>query len=75
MSPESHGEIMMTDLEKKDETQLDQQTNQQQVLPVHPKDSHKLSGKQLALRRGLLILGVVVVLVGGILVRVYVRIE
>ncbi|XP_006973641.1 multidrug and toxin extrusion protein 1 isoform X2 [Peromyscus maniculatus bairdii] len=75
VSPESHGEIMMTDLEKKDETQLDQQTNQQQVLPVHPKDSRKLSGKQLALRRGLLILGVVVVLVGGILVRLYVRIE
>ncbi|KAL6052327.1 hypothetical protein STEG23_014440 [Scotinomys teguina] len=75
VSPESHGEIMMTDLEKKDETELDQQTNQQQVLPVHRKDSHKLSRKQLALRRGLLLLGVVVILVGGILVRVYIRIE
>lgn len=75
VSSESHGEIMMTDLEKKDETQLDQPTSQQQVLPVHPKDSDKLSGKQLALRRGLLLLGVVLVLVGGILVRVYIRIE
>ncbi|XP_051023655.1 multidrug and toxin extrusion protein 1 [Acomys russatus] len=75
VGPESHGEIMMTDLEKKDETQLDQQTNQQQALPVHPKDSNKLSGKQLALRRGLLLLGGVLVLVGGILVRVYIRIE
>ncbi|XP_040604739.1 multidrug and toxin extrusion protein 1 isoform X1 [Mesocricetus auratus] len=73
--PESHGEIMMTDLEKKDETQLDQQTNQQQVLPVHPKDSNVPSRKQLILWRGLLLLGVVVVLVGGILVRLYVRIE
>lgn len=66
---------MMTDLEKKDETQLDQQMNQQQVLPVHPKASNELSGKQLALRRGLLLLGVIAVLVGGILVRVYVRVE
>ncbi|GAB1296195.1 Multidrug and toxin extrusion protein 1 [Apodemus speciosus] len=75
VGPESHGEIMMMDLEKKDETQLDQLTSQQQVLPVHPKDSDKLSGKELALRRGLLLLGVVLVLVGGILVRVYIRIE
>lgn len=66
---------MMTDLEKKDETQLGQQMNQQQVLPVHPKASNELSGKQLALRRGLLLLGVIAVLVGGILVRVYVRVE
>lgn len=73
--PESHGEIMMTDLEKKDENQLDQQTNQHPALPDHPKDSNKLSGKQLALRRGLLFLGVVLVLVGGILVRIYFRIE
>ncbi|XP_038183441.1 multidrug and toxin extrusion protein 1 isoform X2 [Arvicola amphibius] len=72
---ESHGEIMMTDLEKKDETQLDQQTNQQQVLPVQPKASNELSGKQLVLRRGLLLLGVIAVLVGGILVRAYVRVE
>nr|XP_048304104.1 multidrug and toxin extrusion protein 1 [Myodes glareolus] len=75
VGPESRGEIMMTDLEKKDETQLDQQMNQQQVLPVHPKASNELSGKQLVLRRGLLLLGVVAVLVGGILVRVYVRVE
>lgn len=75
VGPESHGEIMITDLEKKDEIQLDQQMNQQQALPVHPKDSNKLSGKQLALRRGLLFLGVVLVLVGGILVRVYIRTE
>ncbi|XP_055450085.1 multidrug and toxin extrusion protein 1 [Psammomys obesus] len=77
VGPESHGEIMMTDLEKKDETQLDRQTNQnqQQASPVCPKDSHRLSGKQLVLRRGLLLLGVVLVLVGGILVRVYIRVE
>ncbi|XP_050019732.1 multidrug and toxin extrusion protein 1 isoform X2 [Alexandromys fortis] len=73
--PESHGEIMMTDLEKKDETQLDQQRNQQQVLPVHLKASNELSRIQLVLRRGLLLLGVIAVLVGGILVRVYVRVE
>lgn len=66
---------MMTDLEKKDETQLDQPMSQQQVLPVHLKDSDKLSGKQLVLRRGLLFLGMVLVLVGGILVRVYIRTE
>lgn len=66
---------MMTDLEKKDETQLDQQRNQQQVLPVLPKASNELSRIQLVLRRGLLLLGVIAVLVGGILVRVYVRVE
>lgn len=75
VGPQNHGEIMMMDLEKKDETQLDQPANQQQPLPAHPKDSNKLSGKQLALRRGLLFLGVVLVLVGGILVRIYIRIE
>ncbi|XP_008830808.1 multidrug and toxin extrusion protein 1 isoform X1 [Nannospalax galili] len=78
VGPENHGEILMSNLEKKDETHLDQQMQQQQQQqpePVHPKDSSKLSGKQLVLRRGLLLLGVVLALVVGILVKVYVRTE
>ncbi|KAM5263558.1 multidrug and toxin extrusion protein 1 [Ctenodactylus gundi] len=75
VSPENHGEILMTDLEKKEDNQLDQQIHQEQPLPVCIKDSSKLSGKQLVLRRGLLLLGMLLVLLVGILVKVYVRIE
>ncbi|KAM4844365.1 multidrug and toxin extrusion protein 1-like [Thomomys bottae] len=72
---ENHEEIVMRDTEKKDETQLKPQMHQQQPLPEHPADGNTLSGKQLVFRRGLVFLGVVLVLVGGILVRVYVRIQ
>lgn len=63
----------MKDVEKKDETQLDQQLHQEEHLRVHPKDLTKLTGKQLALRRGLLLLGAIAVLLVGLLVRVCVR--
>ncbi|XP_048222589.1 multidrug and toxin extrusion protein 1 [Perognathus longimembris pacificus] len=72
---ENHEEIVMNDIEKKDETQLNPQMHQQQPLPEHPVDSNTLSGKQLVFRRGLVLLGVVLVLVVGILVRIYVRIQ
>ncbi|XP_070338390.1 multidrug and toxin extrusion protein 1-like isoform X2 [Equus asinus] len=75
VDPENHGGILMGDIEKKDETQLDQQMHQEECLQVHPRDTTKLSGRQLVLRRGLLLLGVVSVLLLGILVRVYVRIQ
>lgn len=65
----------MGDIEKKDETQLDQQMHQEECLQVLPRDTMKLSRRQLVLRRGLLLLGVVSVLLLGILVRVYVRIQ
>nr|KAF6398839.1 solute carrier family 47 member 1 [Molossus molossus] len=74
VGPENHGEILMRDIEKKDETQLDQQLHQEERLPVHPRDLTALTGRQLVLRRGLLLLGVTAVLLVGILVRVYVRI-
>ena len=75
MDPENHGGILMGDIEKKDETQLDQQMHQEECLQVLPRDTMKLSRRQLVLRRGLLLLGVVSVLLLGILVRVYVRIQ
>uniref|UniRef100_A0A8D2B3M5 Solute carrier family 47 member 1 n=1 Tax=Sciurus vulgaris TaxID=55149 RepID=A0A8D2B3M5_SCIVU len=74
VGPENHGEILMSDVGKKDETQLDQQMPQEQLSPVHPKND-KLSVKQLALRRGVLLLGAILILLVGILVRVYVRIQ
>ncbi|XP_012368606.1 multidrug and toxin extrusion protein 1 [Octodon degus] len=78
VGPEIHGEIVMTDIEKKEETQLEQQKEETQLeqppLPAHTKDT-KLSWKQLVLRRGLLLLGVLLVLLAGILVRVYVKIQ
>ncbi|XP_047403102.1 multidrug and toxin extrusion protein 1-like isoform X1 [Sciurus carolinensis] len=74
VGPENHGEILMRDVGKKDETQLDQQMPQEQLSPVHPKND-KLSVKQLALRRGVLLLGAILILLVGILVRMYVRIQ
>ncbi|XP_054427135.1 multidrug and toxin extrusion protein 1 isoform X2 [Pteronotus mesoamericanus] len=68
--PESHGESLMTDVEKEDETQLDQQMHQEECLQAHPKDVAKLTGRQLVLWRGLVLLGAVLVLLAGILVRV-----
>ncbi|XP_077899116.1 multidrug and toxin extrusion protein 1 isoform X4 [Ictidomys tridecemlineatus] len=75
VGPENHGEILMRDVGKKDETQLDQQMPQEQPSPVHPKNNDKLSVPQLVLRRGLLLVGVILILLLGILVRVYVRIQ
>uniref|UniRef100_A0A8C9DTY3 Multidrug and toxin extrusion protein n=1 Tax=Prolemur simus TaxID=1328070 RepID=A0A8C9DTY3_PROSS len=73
--PEDHEGILMEDVGKKGQTQVDQQVHQEESLPVHPKDSTKLSWKQLMLRRGLLLLGVILVLLVGIFVRLYVRIQ
>ncbi|XP_054544982.1 multidrug and toxin extrusion protein 1-like isoform X4 [Talpa occidentalis] len=75
-APESHGEILMTDVEKKDETQWDQQMHQEEhLVNIQPRDSAKLSRRQLLLQRGLLFLGFILLLLVGILVRVYVRIQ
>uniref|UniRef100_A0A2K5QDK7 Solute carrier family 47 member 1 n=2 Tax=Cebus imitator TaxID=2715852 RepID=A0A2K5QDK7_CEBIM len=73
--PENHEGILMNDAEKTGESQSDQQMHQAQPPPVHPRDSAKLSRKQLVLRRGLLLLGVFLILLVGILVRLYVRIQ
>nr|XP_045364953.1 multidrug and toxin extrusion protein 1-like isoform X3 [Camelus bactrianus] len=73
--PENHGGILMRDVEIKEETQLDQQVPPAECLQVRPRTSSPLSGKQLALRRGLLLLGALSILLLGILVRVCVRIQ
>ncbi|XP_021574484.1 multidrug and toxin extrusion protein 1-like [Carlito syrichta] len=72
--PENHEGILMKDAEKKGATQLDPQMHQEEPLPVQPKDGTKLSWKQLVLRRGLMLLGAILILLLGILVRLYVRI-
>uniref|UniRef100_A0A2K6MN16 Multidrug and toxin extrusion protein n=1 Tax=Rhinopithecus bieti TaxID=61621 RepID=A0A2K6MN16_RHIBE len=73
--PENHEGILMNDVGKTGETQLDQQMRQEEPLPEHPQDSAKLSRTQLVLRRGLLLLGAFLILLVGILVRFYVRIQ
>ncbi|XP_065388947.1 multidrug and toxin extrusion protein 1 isoform X5 [Macaca fascicularis] len=73
--PENHEGILMNDVGKTGEAQLDQQMRQEEPLPEHPQDSAKLSRTQLVLRRGLLLLGAFLILLVGILVRFYVRIQ
>ncbi|XP_025217696.1 multidrug and toxin extrusion protein 1 isoform X2 [Theropithecus gelada] len=73
--PENHEGILMNDVGKTGETQMDQQMRQEEPLPEHPQDSAKLSRTQLVLRRGLLLLGAFLILLVGILVRFYVRIQ
>ncbi|XP_050619857.1 multidrug and toxin extrusion protein 1 isoform X2 [Macaca thibetana thibetana] len=73
--PENHEGILMNDVGKTGEAQLDQQMCQEEPLPEHPQDSAKLSRTQLVLRRGLLLLGAFLILLVGILVRFYVRIQ
>ncbi|XP_055097999.1 multidrug and toxin extrusion protein 1 isoform X2 [Symphalangus syndactylus] len=73
--PENLEGILTNVVGKTGETQSDQQMHQEEPLPEHPQDSAKLSRKQLVLRRGLLLLGVFLILLVGILVRFYVRIQ
>ncbi|XP_058532322.1 multidrug and toxin extrusion protein 1 isoform X2 [Ochotona princeps] len=53
----------------------EEQVPQEPSRPARPVGSAHLSVKQLLLRRGLLLLGVLLVLLAGILVKVYVRIQ
>uniref|UniRef100_A0A2K6BWG1 Multidrug and toxin extrusion protein n=1 Tax=Macaca nemestrina TaxID=9545 RepID=A0A2K6BWG1_MACNE len=64
--PENHEGILMNDVGKTGEAQLDQQMRQEESLPEHPQDSAKLSRTQLVLRRGLLLLGAFLILLGGV---------
>ncbi|KAB0400020.1 hypothetical protein E2I00_017962 [Balaenoptera physalus] len=73
--PENHGGMWIREVEKTEEIQSDQQTCQVECLEVQPRAAWKLSGRQLVLRRGLLLFGVTVILLVGVLVRVYVRIQ
>nr|XP_012603397.1 multidrug and toxin extrusion protein 1-like isoform X3 [Microcebus murinus] len=73
--PEDQEGILMEDVGKKGQTQLDQQAHQEEPLPACPKGSTRLSWTQLGLQRGLLLLGVILVLLVGIFVRLYVRIQ
>lgn len=60
--------------EKKDEAPLDQQLHQEAApRRPRPRPPAGLTGRQLALRRGLLLLGLLAVLLAGVLVRVCVR--
>nr|KAF6274259.1 solute carrier family 47 member 1 [Myotis myotis] len=71
--PGSRGETGMRVAEKKDEAPLDQQLHQE-AAPRRPRRRPAgLTGRQLALRRGLLLLGLLAVLLAGVLVRVCVR--
>ncbi|XP_066120481.1 multidrug and toxin extrusion protein 1 isoform X2 [Saccopteryx bilineata] len=76
VGPESQEDILMRSVDKKDESQQqDQQMRQEDhVIRVQPRDVTKLTGRQLVLRRGLLLLGVVSILLAGILVRVCVAV-
>uniref|UniRef100_A0A8D2E9S8 Multidrug and toxin extrusion protein n=1 Tax=Theropithecus gelada TaxID=9565 RepID=A0A8D2E9S8_THEGE len=64
--PENHEGILMNDVGKTGETQMDQQMRQEEPLPEHPQDSAKLSRTQLVLRRGLLLLGAFLILLAGV---------
>ncbi|TKC53155.1 hypothetical protein EI555_006653 [Monodon monoceros] len=48
--PGNHGGMWIRDVEKKEETQSDQQTRQEECLEVHPRAAWKLFGRQLVLR-------------------------
>uniref|UniRef100_A0A8C9IYE8 Solute carrier family 47 member 1 n=1 Tax=Piliocolobus tephrosceles TaxID=591936 RepID=A0A8C9IYE8_9PRIM len=61
--PENHEGILMNDVGKTGETQLDQQMRQEEPLT------------QLVLQQGLLLLGAFLILLVGILMRFYVRIQ
>ncbi|XP_036308375.2 multidrug and toxin extrusion protein 1 isoform X3 [Pipistrellus kuhlii] len=65
--PGSRGETGTGDAEKKDEAQWDQQLHQE-AGPGAPRTRPGLSGRQLVLRRGLLLLGLLAVLLAGALV-------
>ncbi|XP_077922487.1 multidrug and toxin extrusion protein 1-like [Halichoerus grypus] len=75
VGPENRGGILMRVVGRRAETQLDQQMSQEERLEADPRDETMLTGTQLVVRRGLLLLGVISVLLVGILVRVYVRVE
>nr|XP_035929365.1 multidrug and toxin extrusion protein 1-like isoform X1 [Halichoerus grypus] len=75
VGPENCGGILMRVVGRRAETQLDQQMSQEERLEADPRDETMLTGTQLVVRRGLLLLGVISVLLVGILVRVYVRVE
>ncbi|XP_032177949.1 multidrug and toxin extrusion protein 1-like isoform X2 [Mustela erminea] len=72
--PGSHGGIRVRDVRRKHETWLDQHRHQEDVQ-AQPRDTTDLTGKHLVLWRGLLLLGAILILIVGILVRVYVRVE
>nr|XP_042111652.1 multidrug and toxin extrusion protein 1 isoform X1 [Ovis aries] len=74
VGPENRGGMLIRDVGQKEETQSDQQMRQEEYLEVHPRAAWRLSGRQLVLRRGLLLLAVLVILLVGILVKVYVRV-
>ncbi|KAJ1071480.1 hypothetical protein K5549_001772 [Capra hircus] len=74
VGPENRGGMLIRDVGQKEETQSDQQMCQEEYLEVHPRAAWRLSGRQLVLRRGLLLLAVLVILLVGILVKVYVRV-
>ncbi|VCW73593.1 unnamed protein product, partial [Gulo gulo] len=73
--PRNRGGISVKDVRRKHETQLDQQRHQEDEVQAQPRDTTDWIGKHLVLWRGFLLLGVILVLIVGILVRVYVRVE
>ncbi|XP_004446552.2 multidrug and toxin extrusion protein 1 isoform X1 [Dasypus novemcinctus] len=72
---ENQGRILPRDVEKKDESHLELPAHRGEPLPGPAEDRPALSVRQLVLRRGLLLLAVSLVLLVGILVRLYVKIQ
>ncbi|XP_016045099.2 multidrug and toxin extrusion protein 1-like isoform X2 [Erinaceus europaeus] len=72
---ENPSRMLMRDMEKKDEAQWGPQGPQEEHPQIPPGDTRRLSRRQLVLHRGLLLLGMVSILLVGILVRVYVRVQ
>ncbi|XP_041627779.1 multidrug and toxin extrusion protein 1-like isoform X3 [Vulpes lagopus] len=82
VGPENHGGILMQDVRRKVRAPVGQQVCQPTHQPMHgehlcvqPTGTATLTGSQLMLRRGLLLVGVFSVLLMGILVRVYIKIK
>uniref|UniRef100_A0A8D1NCZ9 Multidrug and toxin extrusion protein n=1 Tax=Sus scrofa TaxID=9823 RepID=A0A8D1NCZ9_PIG len=75
VGPENLGGVLLRDVAKIEATPLGQQPPQEEHVEVHPRAEPTLSGRQLLLRRGLLLLGALSLLLVGILVRVCVRIQ
>ncbi|KAM8956073.1 multidrug and toxin extrusion protein 1 [Lycaon pictus] len=83
VGPENRGGISMQDVRRKVRAPVGQQVCQPTHQPMHgeehlcvqPTGTATLTGSQLLLRRGLLLVGVFSVLLMGILVRVYIKIK
>uniref|UniRef100_A0A8C3WV82 Multidrug and toxin extrusion protein n=1 Tax=Catagonus wagneri TaxID=51154 RepID=A0A8C3WV82_9CETA len=73
--PENRGGVLMRDVARKEEPLSGQQPHQEEHLEPQPRAEPRLSGRQLLLRRGLLLLAAVSLLLVGIFVRTCVSLQ